>query len=482
MADIIKRHDDDVIFSYESLQEFIRLIQRQGINNLTIYSVNALLKDDKWKTIKTRMPPPTMSQPQTEFSEEELKSKRSHLVFVRYSFPWENGGQKNNDIYISNNEKNGRHVFVKTIDDIKFLKKFKADKITIDTDNSSVFHQDEANASTIIEETDILENNIEFANKNGTFVVTIDNMQYVIKIRGFNDDGQYIGAFAPNQGSDKFLRGDGAWTNSLANNLLPTKTDTYNLGSDNYKWKNLYISGKLYGTAEKANADEDGNNIKATYATGLNYNATTQMLQLKNKNDALIGDPVKISTTDTKNTAGSTNIANKLFLIGATSQVANSITYSNSNVYTQSGYLYAKRVYNAVFNDYAECRKTIDLEAGRVIQDNDDGSLSCTSQRLIPGCHIISDTYGNLMGETDDCKTPIAVAGRVLVYPYQNRENYHAGMSVCAAPNGTVDIMTREEIINYPDCIIGTVSEIPNYETWGTDNVNVNGRIWIYVK
>ena len=38
MADIIKRHDDDVIFSYESLQEFIRLIQRQGINNLTIYS------------------------------------------------------------------------------------------------------------------------------------------------------------------------------------------------------------------------------------------------------------------------------------------------------------------------------------------------------------------------------------------------------------------------------------------------------------
>lgn len=55
-------------------------------------------------------------------------------------------------------------------------------------------------------------------------------------------------------------------------------------------------------------------------------------------------------------------------------------------------------------------------------------------------------------------------------------------MSVCAAPNGTVDIMTREEIINYPDCIIGTVSEIPDYEIWGTDNVKVNGRIWIYVK
>ena len=155
--------------------------------------------------------------------------------------------------------------------------------------------------------------------------------------------------------------------------------------------------------------------------------------------------------------------------------------YRTNTLYCDKNFS-ASKIYNAVFNDYAECRKTIDLEPGRVVQDNDDGSLSCAFQRLIPGCHIISDTYGNLMGETQDCKTPIAVAGRVLVYPYQNRENYHAGMSVCAAPNGTVDIMTREEIINYPDCIIGTVSEIPNYETWGTDNVNVNGRIWIYVK
>ena len=42
--------------------------------------------------------------------------------------------------------------------------------------------------------------------------------------------------------------------------------------------------------------------------------------------------------------------------------------------------------------------------------------------------------------------------------------------------------MSREEIVNYPDRIIGTVSEIPTYETWGTNNVKVNGRIWITVK
>jgi len=86
------------------------------------------------------------------------------------------------------------------------------------------------------------------------------------------------------------------------------------------------------------------------------------------------------------------------------------------------------------------------------------------------------------MGETEYAKTPIAVAGRVLVYTYQDRNNYHAGMAVCSAPNGTVDIMTREEIKNYPDCIVGIVSEIPEYKEWGTNKVKVDNRIWIRIK
>lgn len=95
---------------------------------------------------------------------------------------------------------------------------------------------------------------------------------------------------------------------------------------------------------------------------------------------------------------------------------------------------------------------------------------------------MISDTYGHLMGQTENATTPIAVAGRVLVYTYQPRENYHAGMAVCSAPDGTVDIMSRAEICEYPDCIVGIVSEIPDYEIWGSDNVKVDGRIWIKVR
>ena len=70
----------------------------------------------------------------------------------------------------------------------------------------------------------------------------------------------------------------------------------------------------------------------------------------------------------------------------------------------------------------------------------------------------------------------------MLAYPYEDRYSYSAGDPVCSGPNGTISKMTRKEVREYPDRIVGTVSEIPEYETWGTGNVKVNGRIWIKVK
>jgi len=112
-----------------------------------------------------------------------------------------------------------------------------------------------------------------------------------------------------------------------------------------------------------------------------------------------------------------------------------------------NNWLNATGVTGAVWNDYAEFRKTNkEAKAGQVVVDNDDGSLSITDKRLMPGAQIVSDTFGFSIGETKEAKTPLAVSGRVLVYTYRPREEYHAGMVVCSAPNGTIDIMTREEI------------------------------------
>ena len=144
-------------------------------------------------------------------------------------------------------------------------------------------------------------------------------------------------------------------------------------------------------------------------------------------------------------------------------------------------------VTSAVWNDYAEFRSASGMP-GQVVYELGDDTLLPTTQRLQHFAGIISDTWGFSQGKTESANTPIAVAGRVLAYPYQNRNNYQPGDCVCAAPGGTVDIMTREEIIEYPDRIIGTVSCVPVYEEWGggenadRDPIKVNGRIWIHIK
>ena len=145
-------------------------------------------------------------------------------------------------------------------------------------------------------------------------------------------------------------------------------------------------------------------------------------------------------------------------------------------------------VTGAVWNDYAECREADTIDPGYVLVEVGDDSLTKSTERLSSFAGVSSDTWGFSQGETDKAKTPIAVAGRVLVYPYQDRNNYKPGDCVCAAPGGTVDIMTREEVIQWPDRIVGTVSSVPSYEKWGGGEtadrgpVDVNGRIWIKVR
>ena len=80
----------------------------------------------------------------------------------------------------------------------------------------------------------------------------------------------------------------------------------------------------------------------ATVATSGSYNDLSNKPTIPtNTNQLTNGAGFITSYTDTKNTAGSTNSTSKLYLIGAGSQAANAVTYSNSSCYMQSGYLYA---------------------------------------------------------------------------------------------------------------------------------------------
>lgn len=149
-----------------------------------------------------------------------------------------------------------------------------------------------------------------------------------------------------------------------------------------------------------------------------------------------------------------------------------------------AGNIYANKVIGAVYNDYAECRESNEfIDAGYVVKENGDDTISLADGRLIYGSSIVSDTFGFMIGETDKAHTPIAVSGRVLAYPYEGREvfKHNVGHFVCSGPGGTVSLMDKEEVWNHPEAIIGQVSAVPDYEYW-ENGVKVNGRVWIKVR
>lgn len=161
---------------------------------------------------------------------------------------------------------------------------------------------------------------------------------------------------------------------------------------------------------------------------------------------AKTSDMIEARVSTVASTAGSTNSTSKLYLIGATTQSTSPQTYSNSAVYATNGALVASTVKGAVWNDYAEYRKSDIIEPGRIVIETGKGDLTLSNERLLPGGNIISDTFGFSIGETEECQTPIAVAGRVLAYVNEDKVLFKPGDAVCTGPNGTVSLMTREEI------------------------------------
>lgn len=327
------------------------------------------------------------------------------------------------------------------------------------------------------------------SDSTGTFRVSIDGTESVVPIKGFDS------------GSSGSI--------NLGGDLIPGADNSYDIGTIPYE----YILATTYNANKIYYIESNGNFVEADpQPTSITSGQTTYYIKTIDPNNiyrwqdlylsGTLGDanyPIPEGYFDKITINSSTlNITNTVDGIkqGNSSDATNGFnsdytgTYygdTRASIYTKGGIyaeknIIAARVFNAVFNDYAECRSTIGLAPGHVVIDQDDGSLACSSKRLQPGAQVISDTYGHLMGQTENATTPIAVAGRVLVYTYQPRENYHAGMAVCSAPDGTVDIMSRAEICEYPDCIVGIVSEIPDYEIWGSDNVKVDGRIWIKVR
>ena len=112
---------------------------------------------------------------------------------------------------------------------------------------------------------------------------------------------------------------------------------------------------------------------------------------------------------------------------------------SSNSVGKFDGYLYATRVYNAVWNDYAELFECAErIEPGRVAYAGDDGLVRASGDPS-RAVGVASDRYGHLIGgggdPEDERYVAVALAGRV---PVEVEGHAAVGDLLAATRRGTV--------------------------------------------
>ena len=148
--------------------------------------------------------------------------------------------------------------------------------------------------------------------------------------------------------------------------LFRTGNPVDNPGGKWNDWKEVSLEGHTHSQYLTSHQNEYGKISDGTNTTTANAVQDTITFSITTGSTAGVkvnGDTVTITQTDTdtKNTAGSSNNENKLFLIGATSQTGSTQTYSNQKVYTQSKGVYANAFYAASDRRLKENIKDLDL-------------------------------------------------------------------------------------------------------------------------
>jgi hypothetical protein len=156
---------------------------------------------------------------------------------------------------------------------------------------------------------------------------------------------------------------------------------------------------------------------------------------------------------------------------------------SSAGIYCYGSFT-AYKIYNSVWNDYAEAfefdkENAGELKAGLVYKMTESGIIPTEGRADKATVGVYSDTYGQLMGSAgiydedhpDGNKLPIGLMGKVKVWV---KEKLEIGDPLVSDVEGFATKATKEERVNCPDLIIGKVLE--------TSKDNKEKRIWMLIK
>lgn len=143
---------------------------------------------------------------------------------------------------------------------------------------------------------------------------------------------------------------------------------------------------------------------------------------------------------------------------------------TNTTRLNYDGYFYATKVFNAVFNDYAECFETeVNFNdcKNRIVEiKNDKVYISSPESKSVIG--VVSDSYGFILyGSEEEIQTgekvPIGMAGTLMVDSEDVVDEEHMNKFICSGENGKARVIPDGEAYKYEGKIVGKIIGT-NYE------------------
>ena len=193
-----------------------------------------------------------------------------------------------------------------------------------------------------------------------------------------------------------------------------------------------------------------------------------------------------LSIIDLRQTANSWTEKQTISAAGdvTSGSTSGALTVSTGGIYAKSGIKSDTGVYNAVWNDLADCIPVDDkckVEPGYCYCFDGEKYYKSTKYLDEGIIGIDSDTYGMNMGHKPGLnQMDVAVAGFVLAYV---DKEYRPGTPLTCTENGYLTEIKREDKIEYPERIVATYWKSESADEWGSNSrrVKVNGRKWVKV-
>lgn len=139
---------------------------------------------------------------------------------------------------------------------------------------------------------------------------------------------------------------------------------------------------------------------------------------------------------------------------------------TNTTRLNYDGYLYATRVYNAIYNDYAECFESNGLVyneiVNRIVEIGSDKKLKLANEESKGVIGVVSDSYGFLLNGSeeeirDGLKIPVGLVGTLYVDSEDIVDDKNIHRFVCSGKDGKARVIPKGKAHKYEGCVVGKI-------------------------